>query len=387
MTSHPGAGDGTSLSPSDRDGTFSRPTTPGAGVAVTTTWRPHVLVSAAVSLDGFLDDTFDRRLVLSGPADLDRVDAERAGVDAILVGAGTVRADDPRLLVRSAERRATREARGLPGSPLRVVLGHDVPPDAAVLTTPGAETAVVAGPVAEVLDDLAARGVVRLMVEGGATVLRSFLAAGVVDELQLVVAPRLVGNGPRFTGPGPLEAHLVETRAVGPDVLLRHRLGDADDRWLAEACALAERCPPSDTAFAVGAVVVTADGEVLATGHSRRVDPHDHAEEDALRDVDPADLRLAGATLYSSLEPCGQRASRPVPCAEHVVRAGIRRVVTAWREPTTFVDAPSGVAHLEAAGVEVVERPRWAPLAQRPNAGRTARQGRGERSTITGRAQ
>ena len=67
--------------------------------------RPYTLLSWAMSLDGYLDDASDHRLVLSNPADLDRVDAARAGCDAILVGAATVRADDPRLVVRDPARR------------------------------------------------------------------------------------------------------------------------------------------------------------------------------------------------------------------------------------------------------------------------------------------
>ena len=70
------------------------------------TGRPYVVLSCAVSLDGCLDGTGEDRRVLSGVADLDRVDAERAAADAILVGAGTIRRDDPRLLVRSAPRQA-----------------------------------------------------------------------------------------------------------------------------------------------------------------------------------------------------------------------------------------------------------------------------------------
>jgi 5-amino-6-(5-phosphoribosylamino)uracil reductase len=84
--------------------------------------RPYVLLSAAVSADGYIDDATGDRLVLSDAADLDRVDEIRAGVDAILVGAGTIRADNPRLLVRSAARRAARIAAGGPASPLRVTL-------------------------------------------------------------------------------------------------------------------------------------------------------------------------------------------------------------------------------------------------------------------------
>jgi riboflavin biosynthesis pyrimidine reductase/pyrimidine deaminase RibD-like protein len=324
-----------------------------------------VLVSCAVSLDGFLDDASPQRLILSGPGDLDRVDAERAGVDAILVGAGTVRADDPRLLVRSAERRAERIARGQPCSPLRVVLSTTpLDPAARVLTEPGAETVTLSGTPGTVLDELAGRGVVRLMVEGGAEVLREFLTAGVVDELQLVVAPRLVGDGPRFAGGPGATAHLVETRTQGDDVLLRYRFGAADDRHLAEACVLTERCPPSESAFSVGCVVVADDGSVLGSGWSRRADPLDHAEEGVLREL-ADDPRLPGATLYSSLEPCGQRASRPDSCATLIERAGIARVVYAWREPPEFVALPSGIEALERAGIATTHLPRWEPLARR----------------------
>lgn len=327
--------------------------------------RPHVLASCAVSLDGFLDDAGPERLILSGPADLDRVDGERAEVDAILVGAGTVRADDPRLLVRSVARRATRVAWRRPPSPLRVVLsGRALDPAARVLTEPGAETVVLNGTPAEVLDELAGRGVVRLMIEGGAGVLREFLGAAAVDELQLVVAPRTVGDGPRFTGAPGTSAELVETSRLDDDVLLRYRFGPPDDRHLAEACILTERCPPSESAFSVGCVVVADDGSVLGSGWSRRDDPLDHAEEGVLRDL-AGDPRLPGATLYSSLEPCAQRASRPDSCATLIERAGVGRVVYAWREPPEFVARPSGIEALERAGIPTTHLPRWEPLARR----------------------
>ena len=79
--------------------------------------RPYVLLSAAMSADGYIGDASPGRLILSGPEDLDRVDSVRASCDAIMVGAGTIRADNPRLLVRSAARRAARAGRGQPPSP------------------------------------------------------------------------------------------------------------------------------------------------------------------------------------------------------------------------------------------------------------------------------
>ena len=96
--------------------------------------------------------------------------------------------------------------------------------------------------------------------------------------------------------------------------------------------------------------------------------PHDHAEEAALAKLDPADPRLAGATLYSSLEPCRFRASRPRPCAELIVGAGLRRVVIAWLEPPVFAPG-GGAALLRTAGITVVEVPGLAAEARAVNAG------------------
>ena len=144
--------------------------------------------------------------------------------------------------------------------------------------------------------------------------------------------------------------------------------GDQADRyWLARAIELSRLCPPSRTAFSVGAVIVAGDGAVLATGYSREGSPHDHAEEAALAKLEPADPRLAGATLYSSLEPCAARASRPCPCAELIIAAGLRRVVIAWLEPPVFA-AGGGAGLLRAAGITVVEIPELAAEARAVNA-------------------
>jgi 5-amino-6-(5-phosphoribosylamino)uracil reductase len=367
--------------------------------------RPYVLLSCATSADGYLDDASPERLILSGPADLDRVDEVRAGCDAILVGAQTVRADNPRLLIRDPRRSARRAARGLPAHPARVTLTAtgDLDPDARFFA-PGAlrlvycatsalpqatkikDSAVLidAGdPVSAdfVLQDLAERGVARLLVEGGARVLGDFLAAGRADELNLAVAPFFVADpaAPRLSLPAPSLAGpmtLAETRRVGEVALLRYLLGPGgpDRRFLSWAVELSRLCPPSDSAFSVGAVVVGEDGEVLATGFSREQEDHDHAEEVALRKLArgklgsaPYDPRLRHATLYSSLVPCGARASRPVTCVGHIVAAGIPRVVFAWREPRLFTDG-EGAEQLLAAGVAVTEVPGLAERARAVNA-------------------
>lgn len=146
----------------------------------------------------------------------------------------------------------------------------------------------------------------------------------------------------------------------------------ADHRWLLEAIELSRRCPPSATAFSVGALLVAADGKLLATGYSRELDPADHAEEvvlarargDGLR---PGSPELAGATLFSSLEPCAARASRPEPCADLIIASGIGRVVIAWREPPVFVPG-GGAVRLRRAGVAVAVLPELAAAAKAVNA-------------------
>jgi diaminohydroxyphosphoribosylaminopyrimidine deaminase / 5-amino-6-(5-phosphoribosylamino)uracil reductase len=139
---------------------------------------------------------------------------------------------------------------------------------------------------------------------------------------------------------------------------------DADRHWLTAAIDLSRQSPPSPAAFSVGALLVAASGEVIATGYSREVDPIDHAEEIALRRAPGAEL--GAATLYSSLEPCLRRASRPDSCATLISAAGVRRVVIAWREPPLFVPG-GGTAWLATHGIAVIVLPELAAAAKAVN--------------------
>jgi diaminohydroxyphosphoribosylaminopyrimidine deaminase/5-amino-6-(5-phosphoribosylamino)uracil reductase len=217
--------------------------------------RPLVTLKAAASLDGFIAESNHFRprarrapVWITGPEARREAHALRAAHDAVLVGSGTVLADDPRLTVRGVG-----AARG-PG-PLRVVLDGRLrtPPDAQVLgraaptliftrrgappararalVAAGAEVVELASPrgrlsVAAVLRALAARDVQSVLVEGGAAVHAAFIAAGLVDDVALFVAPRLLGGGvPISAGLGrglarALELGALAWRPVGRDLLV-----------------------------------------------------------------------------------------------------------------------------------------------------------------------
>ncbi|THV28766.1 dCMP deaminase [Glycomyces paridis] len=137
---------------------------------------------------------------------------------------------------------------------------------------------------------------------------------------------------------------------------------------MARAVELAGNCPPSESAFSVGAVIV-AHGRVVGEGWSRAEGPKDHAEEVALRRMVLGALGpVRGATVYSSMEPCGRRSPGHVPCAVLLAEAGAARVVYALPEPPNFVDRPGGAAMLREKGVVVDVMPEFAAAAERPNA-------------------
>jgi len=220
--------------------------------------RPYTVLSCGMSLDGYLDSVTVKRLPLSNDADFDRVDGVRAGCDAILVGANTIRNDNPRLLVRSPERRRDRVVRGLCAQPTKVTVTSVGALDSCaqfftagecdkLVYCPEASVALVTrrlGHVATVIgagqpvemrricEDLSDRGVQRLVVEGGGAIHTQFLTADLADQLDLVVAPLFVGDSRarRFVGDGEFPWHserrapLAEVHQIGDVVLLRYAL-------------------------------------------------------------------------------------------------------------------------------------------------------------------
>lgn len=183
--------------------------------------RPEVIVKFATSFDGCFDDTSPQRVRFSGEDDIAAVDALRAECDAILVGAETLRRDNPRLLLRSEAFRQQRREAGKSPDPLRVCLTGSgmLPADSVffrsgegarlVYTNPQASDALTRAlegkaevvvlrhaeaPLAELLADLHQRGVRKLLLEGGPNLIGQFLRADLVDTFRIAVSSRIIGE-------------------------------------------------------------------------------------------------------------------------------------------------------------------------------------------------
>ena len=181
----------------------------------------HVVVNAAMSVDGKLAARTREQLAISGPEDFDRVDRIRAAADGVMVGVGTVLADDPHLTLDVTDRRVQRQRHGRPGNPARVVADSmaRTPPDARLLDDEAATYIVVAEDapeerrtalaeagaklivggdervdIATAIDRLADEEVDRLMIEGGGELIYSAFAAGRVDELSVFVGSKIIGG-------------------------------------------------------------------------------------------------------------------------------------------------------------------------------------------------
>lgn len=223
--------------------------------------RPYIHINVAVTADGKMD-TFERRgAAISSPHDKERVDRLRAEADAVMVGGNTLRNEDPKLTVKSADLRAERERRGLPPNPAKVGIASraDLEPSSAFLTagpakaflftTPqtdeaqiamlrahGAQVFVHNAPRVELVSallTLKAHGIHRLMVEGGGTLIFELLRLGLVDELTVYVAPMIFGGGSApgmVAGPGLARSAAIPLKLVNVEawedggVLLHYQL-------------------------------------------------------------------------------------------------------------------------------------------------------------------
>jgi diaminohydroxyphosphoribosylaminopyrimidine deaminase/5-amino-6-(5-phosphoribosylamino)uracil reductase len=185
-----------------------------------TTGMPYVTLKLASTLDGRIADREGNSKWITGSAARERVQEMRRRADAIMVGAGTVRADDPSLLPRPAEGRR----------PFRVIMGDNVPQDAKALTDEAAEqTLFYNGNLAATMRDLAEEhGVMHVLCEGGGKLAAHLVEEGLVDEFAFFIAPKLMGADglPNFAKSGGLISDVRNLKfqsveQLGEDMLLR----------------------------------------------------------------------------------------------------------------------------------------------------------------------
>ena len=327
----------------------------------------QVTLSFARSSDGYLDDRTPHRLMLSTPADWDEVYRLRSEQEAILVGAETVRRDNPSLKGVPVRVTVTRSGALSPelrfftvGEARRIVFSPKPLPAldgvAEVIVCPEPITA------ARIITELEKRDIRRLMVEGGAEMLSLFLREGQVDVVREAVNPRItVGEeqgGAHFRFEAPESAPCRRERLGGMEVAtyqLKANREAEDRRYLLEAIAESEQCPICRSCYRVGAVIITQAGERFA-GYTHESSATHHAEQEALLKAVAAQADLRGATIYTSMEPCSKRSSEPESCTQLILRHGFSRVVFACYEPDCFV-ACEGAYTLRTAGVEVAVYP------------------------------
>ncbi len=220
--------------------------------------RPYILLNYALSLDGKLSTEQRDPVRFTSRIDRGLMDEIRADADAVLIGAGTLRAEDPPVRIKAARRRDERRRKGKPPHPVSVILSRSMQlprtgryweddqveriiattqqaKDEQVLAFQDSAEVIRAGRTSVDLHEfcrmLADRGIGRLLVEGGGEVNMAFWEAGLVDEVYLTLCPVVIGgstaptaaDGRGFAIDGLRNLRLVETRRVGQELFLRYR--------------------------------------------------------------------------------------------------------------------------------------------------------------------
>jgi 2,5-diamino-6-(ribosylamino)-4(3H)-pyrimidinone 5'-phosphate reductase len=228
--------------------------------------HPYVVVNVAMSADGKISTRERRQVRISGEQDFIRVDRLKAGCDAIMVGIGTVLADDPSLTMKSEECRTYRKALGLDVNPVRIIVDSSarIPHGSAILNKgegkrviavsrradatkisalKNKSTIIIAGDedvdLTALMDELSSMGIRRIMVEGGGTLIAGLLDAGLVNEIFTFIGNMVIGGkaSPTLADGGGFikessfpRLSLLEARRIGEGILLHWKVNDPEQK-------------------------------------------------------------------------------------------------------------------------------------------------------------
>ncbi len=329
-----------------------------------------ITLSVAISSDNHIDDNTSKRLILSTVSDWAEVYRLRGEHDAILIGAQTLRNDNPSL-----------SPKGGSGCVVRVVVSGSgvIDPNLKIFHSEGGEVVMFSNierceladladvvvadrvDVPLIISQLERRGVLSLFVEGGAQILRLFLESGVVNTLRVARNPQIVVDDPKAPVFDPsewIEGCSAEKQNLDGMEVSTYRIshsGEVDEHdheMMRRALEVSKLSPPRDSCYRVGAVVETLGGD-LFDGYTLETSPTHHAEQAAISKALAAGADLRGATIYSTIEPCSQRSSEPKSCSQLIVEHGFARAIFALYEPSHFVEC-HGAENMRRRGVEVV---------------------------------
>ncbi len=338
-----------------------------------------IVVSVAISADNYMDDNTPQRLILSNEADWREVYQLRAEADGILIGAQTLRLDNPSLGIKIEELKVERTNKGLTGEPMRIVLSGrgEISPDlklfhkgeGKVIIFSNIERPYLDGlcevivsdsyDIAYVITELDKRGIKNLFVEGGTKVLAQVFEHQVFDAVRVSRNTTIVVGDPKapyLDIPSTVTSLKVENRKLEEIEVSTYFANKVDcsfnDKlYMSRALEASHNSPPAATCYRVGAVIVTRAGDVF-DGYTHEGSPTHHAEQIAIDKALKNGAELKGATIYSSIEPCSKRSSEPKSCSQLIIEHGFSRVVFALYEPSCFVHC-EGALNLRRAGIEV----------------------------------
>lgn len=329
---------------------------------------PQVIVSTTTTLDGYLDDSSDRRLILSSKEDTLEIHRLRTRVGAILIGAETLRKDNPQLNTRYAEIQPNVQ-------PTKIVVTNsgNIDCTANFFSDGFGQKIVFCGPntpsknltrlskvatvvpctqkitAKAILEYLTANGTNQLLVEGGAIIQELFFADGCVDILRLGQAPLLLGKHgrARFLSRGeifPSELTALSSQTLGSTAVTWYQV-KSNCEFLRRAAAL-KNFPMKDTPTHVGGTIILSKYGEEITGTSGEISPTCHPTEAAQIKAQQLGINIQGAIVFTSVEPTNS-------CCSSFIQSGVAKVVV----PSHQVNTKEGAnveALLKKAGIIVV---------------------------------
>lgn len=335
----------------------------------------YITVSVAISQDGYMNDISPESLQLSNKEDFHQIDILRSICDSIMVGAQTIRDDNPSLRIKSKDLLKAAQL-------TKITISDSMNLDfeskfftqwdtkKIVITSSKSykkelnkhtEIIELDAPITpeNIIEALEERGIKHLMIEWGAQTLKPFLQSNLVDAMRVAVSPQILGekwvayldvNGVRNG-----QLWLQKTETIW-NMVVYHYAKDVDCFYLYESVKISRQCPRSDTAFSVWVIIITADWQEFS-GYSRETWELNHAEEEALYKAISAWASLLGATMYSSLEPCSIRSSKPFSCSQIIIEHWFKKVVFGEYEWIEFVENCTGAEDMKLSGIEVLYIP------------------------------